>query len=62
MNSNGEAQPAMNRESRRAQRLQRLTALVDIWQEEGMSLDDMLAVVEEVIEERMAGLAEDLEH
>jgi hypothetical protein len=51
----------MNRESGRAQRQRRLTALVDLWQEEGMSLDEMLAVVDEVIDERMTGLPEDLE-
>lgn len=61
MITNGEPVPENNPESGPQQRQQRLTTLVDLWQREGISLDEMLAVVDEEIEARGAGLPENRE-
>lgn len=61
MNTNREPLPAIDPESGQEQRQERLTSLVDKWQHEGIPLDEMLAMVDEEIETRGAGLAEDLE-
>lgn len=55
MITNGEAVSANNPESGREQRQQRLSTLIETWQEEGISLDEMLAVVDEEIEARGDG-------